>query len=262
MYPTAAEALTLASRVRTLAMQVDDVDIVILPPVIWLPTLAAALDHRPQSLGLGAQNFFPKDQGAYTGEISLPMIKGLASYVLIGHSERRTLFGETDEMINEKLTAALAAGFKPILCVGELTKVALTQRGRGRATVGDRRSNIFHQLAVALEGISHRHIERLVLAYEPLWAIGTGVSVSGVHVDAILAALRAQLADRYGKTVAERIRTVYGGSVSEENIEEYQHFENIDGVLVGGASLKMATFGSIVQAVATHAHHTKQHTEH
>lgn len=250
MYLTAAEAVTLASQVNQLASQVDDLEIVLLPPLVWLPTIVGALGHRPRSLHFGLQNFYPVDEGPYTGEVSLAMVRGLASYALIGHSERRLLFGETDEVVNEKLAAALRAGVTPIVCVGELTKVALAQRGRGRPTLLERQSDIFRQLEVALQGIRSTQIDKMIVCYEPLWAIGNGQNVPAEHVETVLVALREQLNKRFGATIALRMRTVYGGSVTDETITDYLAYPHIDGVLVGGASRNRRQFETIIRAVA------------
>ena len=262
MYTSAAEAMTLASRVRTLATGVDDVEIVLLPPVVWLPLLVEHLHHRPRSLNFGVQNFYPVDEGAFTGEVSGPMVKPMARYALVGHSERRTLFNEDDELIHKKLVASFELGLSPILCVGELTKVALTKRGRGRPTVLQRESDIYRQLDSALAGMSTRHIENLVVAYEPLWAVGTGNNVPAAHVEEVLVSLRKLLIDRFGELPASRIRMVYGGSVTAETAQEYLAQPHIDGFLVGGASRDLGQFSRIVSLLAERAHHRIQHPEH
>lgn len=262
MYTSAAEAVTLATRVRTVAERVDDVEVVVLPPVLWLPTLVEAMHHRPRTFAFGVQNFYPKDEGAYTGEISLPMVKRLAKYALIGHSERRAMFAENDELINEKVIAAIRHDVSPILCVGELTRVTLQKRGRGRPTLIERQSDVFRQLTAALEGITSSMIERIIICYEPLWAIGSGRNVPGAHVDEILAQFRHTIAGRYGQGVADRIRMIYGGGVTTDTIAEYIRHPNIDGVLVGGASRAPRDFAAIIEAVAERVHHTRQHISH
>lgn len=262
MYTSAAEALTLSTRVRTLATQVDDVDIVLLPPVIWLPLIVEHLHHRPRSLSFGVQNFYPADEGAFTGEISGAMIKPMARYALVGHSERRTLFHEDDAFVHTKLVAAIELGLSPILCVGELTPVALTKRGRGRPTVIQRQSDIYRQLETALKGVNSRQIEHLVVAYEPLWAVGTGNNVPAAHVEEVLVSLRAQLVAQFGEVAAARVRMVYGGSVTALTAQEYLAQPHIDGFLVGGASRDLRQFPQIVTSLAERSHHRIQHPEH
>lgn len=263
MHTTAAEAVVLARRTSQVAEQVDDIDVVILPPAIWLPTIAEALHHRPKSLSFGVQNFYPAEAGAFTGEIGLGMLAGLARYALVGHSERRTLLHESDEFLNEKLHAALRAGLHPILCVGELTKVMLKARLRGRPTVLERQSDIVRQLRQALHGITERHVERLLVCYEPLWAISSvsnAEHVPGAHVQAVLEQLRQTLADQFGQATSQRIRLLYGGSVNENTIDEYVKQPDIDGVLVGGASLDIRRLQPIIEAIAGRAEHLNHRT--
>ena len=262
MHTTLAEAEILARRVFKVAEHVDDLDIVLLPPVIWLPSLLESLHHRPRGLHFGVQNFYPQADGDVTGEIGTAMLKGLAEYVLIGHSDRRLHFGETNEEINKKVQVALSSGFRPIICVGELTQVMLKEKGRGRPTVLERKSDVLAQLKTALAGLADQRVEHLVICYEPLWAIGTGNNVSGPHVEAVLEQLRDYLASAFSPSVAERIRLIYGGSVNPSTIAEYLSQPNIDGVLVGKAALTTQTFLPIIEAVADRSHHLIQHPDH
>lgn len=261
MHTTAAEAVMLATRINQLATRVDDVDIVLLPPVIWLPTLIEALPHRAASLQFGVQHVYPQDEGAFTGEIGLQMIRRLVRYVLVGHSERRTLFGATDEVVNEQLHATLRAGFHPILCVGELTKVVGERRGRGRPTLLQKQSNIMRQLTTALAGITERSVDRLVICYEPLWAIGNNDNVPAPHVQMVLEEIRAWLAKRYGPAATGQIRTIYGGSVNPDDVGSYMTQPDIDGVLVGTAALQIQTLLPIIETVAERTH-LVQHPDH
>ena len=262
MHTTLAEAEILARRVAQTAERVDDIDLVLLPPVIWLASLLESLHHRPRSLGFGVQNFYPQAQGDLTGEIGMAMLAGLAKYVLIGHSDRRLHFGESDELINEKVHAALTNGFIPIVCVGELTRVMLKNRQRGRPTLLEQRSDILAQLKSALAGLSHQHAERLIICYEPLWAIGSGNNVPGPEVQAVVEQIRLLLADLFSAPVAGRMRTIYGGSVNPTTISEYLSQPDIDGVLVGRAALEAKTFLPIIEAVAERAEHRWQHPGH
>lgn len=253
MNTTLPEAVVLAGAVAHAAERIDDVDIVLMPPAIWLPTLHESLHHRPRSIRFGVQNFYPENHGAYTGELGIDMLKGFADYALIGHSERRTLLHESNELINDKIHTALRNDLHPVLCVGELTQVMLKSRSRGRPTVLERESDVLRQLRQALRGVRERHVERLLVCYEPLWAIGTGENVPGAHVAAILEQFRAELTSLFGAPIAQRIRLLYGGSVNEHNVHEYLRQPEIDGLLVGGASLDAKQFIAIVREAATRA---------
>ena len=191
------------------------------------------------NIGVGAQNMYWEDSGAFTGEISPSMVKELAQYVIIGHSERRQFFGETDETVNRKLKAALAHGITPIVCIGE--SLEQNKAGETVAFVGA-------QIRGAFAGVSAADAATVVLAYEPIWAIGTGLTATPEDADRIIqAAIRDVLVELYGVAVAEAIRVQYGGSVKAENMAEFIVMPNIDGALVGGASLKVDSFTGIVK---------------
>lgn len=262
MHTTLSEAILLARRISRGVEAIDGIDVVLLPPSIWLPSLVEELTYRPAHIRFGVQNIHPAMSGAFTGETGLEMIHGLAQYVLVGHSERRTLFGETDDFINQKMHAVLRQRLTPILCVGELTKVMLKSRSRGRPTTLEKQSDILRQLRSALEGVTERTVERLIICYEPLWAIGSGNRVSGAHVQAVIEQLRQYLTLRFGPTVTGRIRTIYGGSVTADVMDEYLLQPDIDGVLVGGASQSSQTFLPIIEALGERVHHRVQHQEH
>lgn len=262
MHTTLAEAEILSRRIREQAERVDDLEIVILPPVIWLPTLAESLHHRPRTLHFGVQNFYPQAEGDFTGEIGTAMLTHLARYALVGHSERRALFGESDEFVNEKVHAAFRAGLSPILCVGELERVMLKKRGRGRPTRLAKQSDVLRQLTSALQGVSQAHAERLIVCYEPLWAVGTGTNVPPDEAEAVIATIRSVLLKLLGAPVAARIRTIYGGSVTAQTVSDYLEQPTIDGVLVGKASLEAKTFVPIIEAASQRAHHWLQHPDH
>lgn len=184
----------------------------------------------------GAQNMFWEQKGAFTGEISPVMLAELGcDFVLVGHSERRQILGETDEMINRKLQAAVASGFRPILCVGE----TLDERQNGKA-----KEVVEAQLKAALDGL--RFTPDLVIAYEPVWAIGTGVNASGHDAQEMCSFIRELLRNRFSADEASQVRILYGGSVNPENIKEFMAQPDIDGALVGGASLNPETFARII----------------
>jgi triosephosphate isomerase len=237
MHQTIEEAIALVKELRTALEGVTGCDVAVCPP---FPALAAVREALAGSaIAVGAQNVHWEEQGAFTGEISPPMLRGLCDYVIIGHSERRTLFGETDDMVNRKMHAALAHGLNPILCVGE--NLQQNQAGETEAFVGD-------QVRAAFAGITAEQARTTTVAYEPIWAIGTGVPATGEGANAIIGpVVRGTLAELYGDDVAQAIRIQYGGSVKPGNAAEFLAQPEIDGALVGGASLRAADFAGIVR---------------
>lgn len=219
--------------------EVNDVEIVIIPSFTSIPTLAQASGKAP-FIRLGAQNLHWAKNGAFTGEISATMLRALfVKYVVIGHSERRTLFGETDEMVQKKVHTALEAGLRPIMCVGE----TLAERDAGSCEKVLRR-----QVEQGLKGVTADHLSEIVIAYEPVWAIGTGRTATPAQAEEVHAFLRSLLVELFDQTAAGRTRIQYGGSVKPENSEELMREPNIDGALVGGASLDAHSFARIVRA--------------
>jgi triosephosphate isomerase len=237
MHKTIEETVALIEELQAALENVAGCDVAICPP---FPALAAAREALAGSaIGLGAQNMHWEEQGAFTGEVSPLMLQGLCDYVIIGHSERRTLFDETDEMINRKLHAALAHGLKPILCVGE--NLQQNQAGETEVFVGG-------QVRAAFAGITAQQARIITMAYEPIWAIGTGVPATGEGANGIIGGtVRGTLATLYGDDVAQTIRIQYGGSVKPGNTAEFMAQPEIDGALVGGASLRAADFATIVK---------------
>jgi triosephosphate isomerase len=211
------------------------VDVVLCPPFVSLAPVAAQL--RGGRLRLGAQNMYHEEKGAFTGEVSPLMLRGLCTHVILGHSERRQYFGETDSTVNQKVIAALRAGLTPILCVGE----RLEEREAGRTD-----ELVSGQLKGALQGIVDP--DELVLAYEPVWAIGTGRAASGAQAQEVCALLRAEFETLFGPAFSDRLRILYGGSVTAANVGEFVSERDIDGALVGGASLRAQEFVSIVNS--------------
>ncbi|MFH1169647.1 MAG: triose-phosphate isomerase [Chloroflexota bacterium] len=244
MNTTLAEATELVRAMRGGLDEIDKVEKVLCPPFISLAAVKELL--AGSSVKLGAQNVFYEEKGAYTGEVSPLMLAGLCECVIIGHSERRQYFGETGEIINKKIKAVLKAGLKPILCVGE--KLEENEAGRTEAVVTG-------QLESALSGIARP--DGLVVAYEPIWAIGTGRAASGVQANGTIALIRRQIEKLYGVNVARDIRILYGGSVNAANAAEFMAQPDIDGALVGGASLKAAEFLSIVKQTAAIGGHSR-----
>jgi triosephosphate isomerase (TIM) len=219
--------------------EVNDVDIVIIPSFTSIPTLAQASGKAP-FIRLGAQNLHWERSGAFTGEISATMLRALfVKYVIIGHSERRTLFGETDEIVQKKVHTALEAGLRPIMCVGE--SLAERESGSVQKVLG-------RQVEEGLKGVSADHLSEMVLAYEPVWAIGTGRTASPAQAEEVHAFLRSSLAELFDQSVADKTRILYGGSVKPENTEDLMREPNIDGALIGGASLDPHSFARIIRA--------------
>lgn len=237
MNKTPSEAVALAKAIHENVAGYNNVDRVICPVFICLPGVQAALQGSP--VAIGAQNVHWADSGAFTGEVSAPMLKELVTYVIIGHSERRQYFGETDETVNKKVHAALAHGLIPIVCVGETLE-------QNRA--GQTQAVVSLQVQDGLKGLTGEQIQSLVIAYEPIWAIGTGLAATAEQAGQTCGnAVRAVIADMCGAEVAQNTRILYGGSTNEKNIGEIMQQANIDGALIGGAALKVESYGAMVQ---------------
>lgn len=241
MFNTTSEAATLVNELIPVVARFSDREIVVCPPFTALAAVRPILGET--GIKLGAQNVHWEDKGAFTGEISPAMLKDAGcDYVILGHSERRQFFAETDEKVNRKLKALLKAGLIPIVCVGE----SLSEREAGiTSTVVSR------QIKIGLDGIDVENAKKIIIAYEPIWAIGTGRTASATDANAVCAFIRLTLTGMLGTPVADAIRIQYGGSVKPDNIDELMGSSDIDGALVGGASLKAADFGRIVGFTAT-----------
>jgi len=233
-----AAAIALASGVAKGAAAFPNIDLVVCPPFVYLDAVRQALGNAP--VALGAQNMYGQPQGAFTGEVSAGMLLDLGCrFVILGHSERRQIFKETDADVNQKLLAALAAGLTPIVCVGEL----LADREAGRTQAVIRR-----QFDGSLASLSAEQAARLVIAYEPVWAIGTGKVATPDQAQQVHHDLRKMLAERYNAELAAKVRIQYGGSVKPDNAAALLAQPDIDGALVGGACLKVADFLGIAAA--------------
>lgn len=231
-----AEARTFCEEFLPLLDNINDVDILICPPFTCLHVLKAAL--QGSEVKLGAQDLFWKDKGAYTGEISASMLVDAGcEYVIVGHSERRQIIGENDAVINRKLKAAMDAGLLPVLCIGE----TLQERENSMAMEA-----VKEQLNRDLKDIELSE-NKLIIAYEPVWAIGTGVNASSDDAQEMIAFIREYLAKMFSESLADSVRVLYGGSVNEENIKVFLSKEEVDGALVGGASLQAESFAKIVR---------------
>ena len=237
MYTTVSEAVKLVREMLPELEQIENVDRVICPPFVSLAAVKELLKGSP--VKLGAQNMYFEEKGAYTGEVSPLMLAELCQYVIIGHSERRQYFSETGEIVNKKVLAALKVDLKPILCIGE--KLEENEAGQTEAVVTE-------QLRSSLAGVED--LSRLIIAYEPVWAIGTGRAATGEQANKIIALIRDHISRQYDKSVAQDLRILYGGSVTADNNAEFMRQPEIDGALVGGASLKAEQFLSIVKQTA------------
>ncbi|MBN2502054.1 MAG: triose-phosphate isomerase [Anaerolineales bacterium] len=237
-YKTVAEARALISEMLPGLEAVEGVDNLIFPPYFAVPAAAELLAGTKVSLG--AQNMNWEAQGAFTGEVSPPMVKEFCQYILIGHSERRTYYGETDETVNRRTKAALEYGLIPCVCVGE----TLEEREAGKTD-----EVVSRQMMDGLQGIEIKSGDGLVIAYEPVWAIGTGrASTPENAVQVIGGVIRPVMAGLFGEGIAQSVRVLYGGSVKPENAAEYFQEADVDGALVGGASLKADSFVQITEA--------------
>ena len=239
MNKTVGESLALVRELRNAVSMVRDrVEVAIAPPFTALHPVAKALEDS--NILLAAQNCHAAESGAFTGEIAAPMLKELGcSYVILGHSERRQLFGETDQGVNRKVSAVLKAGMLPIVCVGETLE---EREGAKTLTV------VETQVKACLSGFSATDGARFVIAYEPVWAIGTGKTATSRQAQEVHAHIRALLTGLWGADTAGQVRIQYGGSVKADNAAELLSMPDIDGALVGGASLKVADFAAIVKA--------------
>ncbi len=234
---TSKEALELVTLLKRDLIDIEAVDIVVCPVFTVLAEVNDALFET--NIGVGAQNLYWEDSGAFTGEVSAPMIKDTgAQYVIIGHSERRQFFGETNETVNKKIKAALKHGLIPIVCVGEV----LAEREANKTF-----DVIKNQCDGSFTNLSKEEFEKMVIAYEPVWAIGTGKTASPEQAQEVHQFIRQWIQKQYGESTASTLRIQYGGSVKAENIAELMAKPDIDGALVGGASLKADSFAKIIK---------------
>lgn len=241
MNKTFTEGVVLAQGlVRELEGGTGDVDVVVCPPTVDLKGVSEVIEQEGAPFSLGAQNVYFEESGAYTGETAPDMLVGIgATHCIIGHSERRGYFGETDEDVNRKAKALMSHGIVPISCCGEPLEVR---------EAGTHVSFVVEQIKKDTAGLKIDDPSKYVIAYEPIWAIGTGRTATPEQAEAVCAAIRATLADLYGAEVAEEMRVLYGGSMNPGNVEGLMAQPNIDGGLIGGASLKAASFVQLINA--------------
>jgi triosephosphate isomerase len=240
MNKTVEQARSLVSSMSAKLREINDVEVVLCPPFTSLPAVSALLEGS--DIGLGAQDMYWEEKGAFTGEVSPLMVRELCKYVILGHSERRTYFGETDETLNSRVRAAETYDLTPIVCVGE----TLEQYESKRTS-----EVVARQIRLGLADVSSGFAPRLVVAYEPVWAIGTGKASSGENANEVVAkVIRPALSELFGGGTAQAIRVLYGGSVTAANAAEFFRQPEIDGALVGGASLKADEFIAITKAAS------------
>jgi len=241
MHKTHLEAIRDVQKLSYL-LDADDterVEIVVCPAFTALRAVQTLIESDRLRFGLAAQNVYPEEQGAFTGEVSAAMLEALrVSYVIVGHSERRQLFGETDEIVNRKVRAVFSHGMTPILCVGE----SLEERDLGRTD-----EKVSGQIRADLRGVPDDRARSVVVAYEPIWAIGTGRNAEPADAGETIGVIRSSIADLYSKELADVVRVQYGGSVKAGNIRDFMAHPEIDGALVGGASLDPEEFALIVK---------------
>lgn len=240
MYKTVEEAKDFAEEVKGKVSTSSKVEAVICPPAPYLSTLVQITEGS--ALNIGAQTMHYENEGAFTGEVSPSMLQSIGvGYVVLGHSERRQYFNETDETVNRKVKAAFTAKLTPIVCVGE----SLEER-ESNSTV----EKVAHQVKEAFKAVESNQAETAVIAYEPIWAIGTGKTATAEDANEVCGAIRSTIGELYGQEVADKVRIQYGGSVSPANIVELLSMEHIDGALVGGASLQPESFVKLIEAGA------------
>ena len=237
MYKSVGEAIALVQALKESLADIADREILVCPPFTALYPVAETL--KGSNIELGAQNIYPKEEGAYTGEISPTMLVDVGCrYVIVGHSERRQHFKESDEFINRKVHLTLEHGLRPILCVGE----TLEEREAGHEV-----EVVTKQVQECLAGVTEEGMKEVVVAYEPVWAIGTGLTATPQQAQAMHETIRDILKGLYGRETAEATRIIYGGSVKPDNVDDLMREPDIDGALVGGASIKAESFARIVR---------------
>ncbi len=238
MYPTLSDSMVMAATFKGSLEDIKGVEVVIAPPTSWIVSIAEEWHHKLPHLKLAAQNVWAEDQGAYTGEVSAYMLKNIIQYAIIGHSERRSYNKEDNELISKKAHACLKWGIKPIICVGERKKV-LHEDGTLDENEWQKLSD---QLTDALEGISKEKVADVTIAYEPVWAIGSGNPAKPDYAVAIIERLKEKVVEKFGREIGFNLRFLYGGSVSASNVVDYLRYPEIAGLLVGSASVKAKDF--------------------
>ena len=240
MNTNSSSSVALAAGLAEALKEIDSVDVAVCPPSVYIQAVAAALSAS--NIAVGAQNVYFEGNGAFTGELSCEMLKDTGcTYAIIGHSERRHILGETDELINKKITAAISSGLQPIFCVGELLEEREAEK---TAEVVSR------QIKKGLEGLDEERVQAVTIAYEPVWAIGTGRTATPDQAQQVHGMIRGLISELYNEDIASKMRIQYGGSAKPNNASELMSQPDVDGLLVGGASLKVEDFSAMVKTGA------------
>ena len=234
---TVSDASHFLHKLEESVVNHQTIEIVLFPNIMTLQPLSVQLDRR--KFRLGAQDGYFEDAGAYTGEVSMAMLRDLVHYVLVGHSERRHIFNESDDIVAKKTQAAVRNGIMPIVCIGETLQERLS---------GETKQVLHNQIIAGLMNLTSREAGAIVIAYEPVWAIGTGEFAKPDQVEEAIKYIRRQVAELFGENTAKHIRILYGGSVDDHNAGSYLELEDCDGALIGGASLNQYKFASIVES--------------
>lgn len=249
MNPGYAEALALGGQIASNLEHIKEVDVVLCPPSIYIYPLFEHLKAKPNNLAIGLQNAYSREEGAFTGEVSVKMAKGIAKYSIVGHSERRKYFHETSQEIAEKVAFLLEKNIKVVLCVGELEKFHLEDYYDSEVKKMSQEGGILFEIKQNIAKIKKSDLANLTIAYEPVWAIGTGNAAGGAYAAAVCYVVREFLEANYGE-VAKEMKILYGGSVNDENAREYLMQPSIDGLLVGNSSIVSKEFIQICRIAA------------
>lgn len=243
MFPTLSDSLVLATALKKGLEDVSGVEIVLAPPLSWLVSVRESWKHKSPHLHFAAQNIWPEDQGAFTGETSVYLLKDIVEYAIVGHSERRKYGREDNDLIQEKIQACLKWRIIPVICVGEEKRII-----HGDGTIDSYQwGKLAEQLMAALEGISRDKLGGIIIAYEPVWAIGTNNPATPAYALKLIDRLRARVAEKYGDLPSRELRFIYGGSVNGSNCADYLRHPEIAGLLPGSASVKAQEFIAICQ---------------
>ncbi|MEK7171121.1 MAG: triose-phosphate isomerase [Patescibacteria group bacterium] len=246
MYPTLSDALVLASSYKRSLEEIKGVEVVLAPPTAWLVPIAESWRHKPQHISLAAQNVWPNDQGAYTGEVSAYLLKNIVQYSIVGHSERRAYAGEDNDLVHQKMQACLQWGIKPILCVGESKKMIDAQGNIDDYQLG----KVTEQLLEGMAAVKKDNFSKVTVAYEPVWAISANESATVATPEytlQVIAKLKERLIEKFGAGPSQLVRFIYGGSITSSTATDFFRHPEIEGALVGGASVKAQDFLKICQ---------------
>jgi len=249
MYPTLSDSLVLAATFKRSLEDIQGVEVVLAPPTAWLVPIVESWRHKPQHVSLAAQNVWPNDQGAYTGEISAYMLRNIVQYAIVGHSERRSYASEDNDLVHQKIQACLQWGIKPILCVGESKKMIDAQGNFDDYQLG----KVTEQLLEGIAAAKKDNFDKVTVAYEPIWAISaneSSVVATPEYTLQVIAKLKERLIEKFGSGPSQLVRFIYGGSITSSTAADFFRHPEIEGALVGGASVKAQDFLKVCQIAA------------